>query len=176
MTFTSPHRKELHGEDRERQLARLIRGKAEVASRDGDEEKHCPWRRYRSMLHQAGLRPTRQRMMLSWLLFARGNRHVTAEILYDEALATKMTMSLATIYNTLHQFAEAGLLRPIAVEATKLYFDTNPSEHHHFFVEGEQAVLDIPETELLLDQLPEPPPGFEIARVDVTVRLRRKTA
>lgn len=128
----------------------------------------------RELLRGAGLRPTRQRVMLSWVLFSQGNRHITAETLYGEATEAKIPVSLATVYNTLHQFAEAGLLRQIGVDGSKAYFDTNPSEHHHFFVEGEQAVIDIPESDIAIGQLPEAPAGFEIARIDVTVRLRPK--
>ena len=129
----------------------------------------------REMLRGAGLRPTRQRVMLSWALFSRGNRHITAEMLYGEAIDAKIPVSLATVYNTLHQFAEAGLLRQIGVDGSRAFFDTNPSEHHHFFVEDEQIVLDIPGSEMAIGQLPEAPAGFEVTRIDVTVRLRRKT-
>ena len=120
------------------------------------------------------LRPTRQRLALAKLLFDRGDRHVTAEQLHGEALAAEMRVSLATVYNTLHQFTEVGLLRQVAVDGSKTYFDTNATEHHHFFVEGEHELLDIPGTAVMLDKMPEPPEGYEIARVDVVVRLRRK--
>jgi Fur family iron response transcriptional regulator len=135
-----------------------------------------PWGKYRELLRRAGLRPTRPRMVLGWLLFSRGNRHVTAEMLYEEALRVKVPVSLATVYNTLHQFTEAGLLRQIGVDGSRAFFDTNPTEHFHFFVPGEECLLDIPETEAVLDKLPRAPEGFEIARVDVVVRLRRKQA
>ena len=88
------------------------------------------------MLRQVGLRPTRQRMALGWILFGKGDRHLTAEVLYEEATRAKVPVSLATIYNTLHQFTEVGLLRQVAVDGSKAYFDTNASAHHHFFVEG----------------------------------------
>jgi Fur family transcriptional regulator, iron response regulator len=134
----------------------------------------CPWHDTRTMLRQVGLRPTRQRMALGWLLFAKGDRHITAEMLYEEATRAKVPVSLATVYNTLHQFTEVGLLRQVAVDGSKTYFDTNASEHHHFFVEGEHALLDIPGADVMLDRMPAPPDGYEIARVDVVVRLRRK--
>ena len=89
------------------------------------------------MLRQVGLRPTRQRMALGWILFGKGDRHITAEMLYEEATKAKVPVSLATVYNTLHQFTEVGLLRQVAVDGSKTYFDTNVSQHHHFFVEGE---------------------------------------
>jgi len=134
----------------------------------------CPWHDVKSMLRQVGLRPTRQRMALGWLLFGKGDRHLTAEMLYEEASRAKVPVSLATIYNTLHQFKEVGLLRQVAVDGSKAYFDTNTSAHHHFFVEGEGELLDIPEASMLVGSDPTPPEGYEIARVDVVVRLRRK--
>jgi Fur family iron response transcriptional regulator len=127
----------------------------------------------RAMLRQAGLRPTRQRLALAELLFAKGNRHLSAESLHEEALLDKVPVSLATIYNTLHQFTGAGLLREVAVDGSKTYFDTNTSDHHHFFVEDDNQVIDIPPGEMGVDSVPEPPPGYEITRVDVVVRLRR---
>ena len=96
------------------------------------------------MLRQVGLRPTRQRMALGWLLFGKGDRHLTAEMLYEEATRAKVPVSLATIYNTLHQFTEVGLLRQVAVDGSKAYFDTNASAHHHFFIEGADELVDIP--------------------------------
>ena len=84
-------------------------------------------------------------------------------------------MSLATVYNTLHQFTEVGLLRQVAVDGSKTYFDTNASDHHHFFVEGENALVDIPGADVMVDELPDAPEGYEIARIDVVVRLKRKT-
>src|SRR5438067_4045700 len=135
----------------------------------------CPWHDTRAMLRQVGLRPTRQRMALGWMLFAKGDRHITAEMLYEEATRAKVPVSLATVYNTLHQFTEVGLLRQVAVDGSKTYFDTNATEHHHFFVEGEDALVDIPGADVIVGKLPIAPEGYEIARVDVVVRLRRKT-
>ena len=97
----------------------------------------CPWHDVKAMLREVGLRPTRQRMALGWILFGKGDRHLTAEMLYEEATRAKVPVSLATIYNTLHQFTEVGLLRQVAVDGSKAYFDTNVTAHHHFFVEGE---------------------------------------
>src|SRR6202030_4425547 len=133
----------------------------------------CPWHDVRAMLRGVGLRPTRQRMALGWILFAKGDRHLTAEMLYEEASKAKVPVSLATVYNTLHQFTEVGLLRQVAVDGSKTYFDTNVTEHHHFFVEGENALVDIPGAQVLVDKLPTAPEGYEIARVDVVVRLKR---
>ncbi|MFS8048524.1 iron response transcriptional regulator IrrA [Rhizobium sp. BR 314] len=127
-----------------------------------------------SRLRNVGLRPTRQRIALGDLLFAKGNRHLTVEELHEEAVAAGVPVSLATVYNTLHQFTEAGLIRVLAVESARTYFDTNVSDHHHFFVEGHNEVLDIPISNLTIGNLPEPPQGMEIAHVDVVIRLRRK--
>jgi len=125
-------------------------------------------------LRGAGLRPTRQRVALGDLLFAKGDRHLTVEELHEEAVVAGVPVSLPTVYNTLHQFTEAGMIRVLAVESAKTYFDTNVSDHHHFFVEGENEVLDIPVNNLQIGNLPEPPAGMEIAHVDVVIRLRRK--
>ncbi|MGL4728995.1 MAG: iron response transcriptional regulator IrrA [Bosea sp. (in: a-proteobacteria)] len=140
-----------------------------------DSMSGCPVHQVRLRLRDAGLRPTRQRVSLGWLLFAKGHRHLSAEMLFEEATRAKVSVSLATVYNTLHQFTEAGLLRELAMDGGKTFFDTNPSAHHHFFIEGEEAMIDVPAEAVDISALPEPPEGMEIARVDVIVRLRRKT-
>jgi Fur family iron response transcriptional regulator len=127
-------------------------------------------RRLRMRLMAAGMRPTRQRVALGGLLFGKGDRHVTAEKLFEEALAADLPVSLATVYNTLHQFTDVGLLREIAVDGARVYFDTNVSEHHHFLIDGE-GLVDIPGAHVAVASLPPPPPGMKIARVDVVVRL-----
>jgi Fe2+/Zn2+ uptake regulation proteins len=125
-------------------------------------------------VREAGLRPTRQRVALAALLFAAGDRHISAEELHEEALAAGVQVSLATVYNTLHQFTEAGMLRILPIEGSKTYFDTNTSDHHHFFLEGENRLVDIPEGPVTVTNLPSPPDGMEIAHVDIVVRLRPK--
>lgn len=122
----------------------------------------------------AGLRPTRQRIALAELLFAKGDRHLSAEELHEEAVGAGVTVSLATVYNTLHQFTEAGLLRILALEGSRTYFDTNTSDHHHFFIEDENRVVDIEASPIDIYNLPEPPEGMEIVNVDIVVRVRRK--
>ena len=139
-----------------------------------DGRNGCPWHDVLALLRQVKLRPTRQRMALGWLLFAKGDRHLTAEMLYEEATHAKVPVSLATVYNTLHQFTEVGLLRQVAVDGSKAYFDTNNSEHHHFFIEDQNDLMDIPATDVLVGKAPVAPEGYEIARIDVVVRLRRK--
>jgi Fur family iron response transcriptional regulator len=125
-------------------------------------------------LRMSGLRPTRQRVALADLLFGRGDRHFTAEMLHAEAIGRGIPVSLATVYNTLHQFVEAGLLREVAVESSKTYFDTKTSNHFHFFIEGEGTLVDIDVPDLSVENLPEPPEGMEITRVDVLVRIAPK--
>jgi Fur family iron response transcriptional regulator len=125
-------------------------------------------------VRDAGLRPTRQRIALAGLLFAKGDRHLSAEELHEEAIAAGVPVSLATVYNTLHQFTGAGMLRILSVEGSKTYFDTNISDHHHFYIEGENRVVDIAKGPVTVSNLPEPPAGMEIANVDIVVRLRRK--
>ena len=127
-------------------------------------------------VRQAGLRPTRQRLALAELLFGKGDRHVSAEELHEEAQAAGVAVSLATVYNALHQFTRAGLLRILSVEGARTYFDTNTSDHHHFFVEGENRVVDIDGGPVRVVNLPEPPAGMEIANVDIVIRLRCKRA
>jgi Fur family transcriptional regulator, iron response regulator len=140
------------------------------------ENNGCPWHDVRAMLRKVGLRPTRQRMELGWLLFSKGDRHLTAEMLFEEASNARVPVSLATVYNTLNQFTDVGLLRQVAVDGSKTYFDTNTSDHHHFFVEGQNALVDIPSTSVSIGDLPQVLDGYEIARVDVVVRLKRKGA
>lgn len=131
-----------------------------------------PRDRMMMQLRHAGLRPTRQRVELGRVLFARGPRHISAEDLHAEAQAAGVRVSLATVYNALHQFTEAGLLREVAIDGTRTYFDTNVSDHHHFFVEGEGTLIDMGEG-VEFDTLPEPPEGMEITAVEVVVRVRR---
>ena len=122
-------------------------------------------------LRAAGLRPTRQRVALARLLFNGCDRHVTAEVLHEEALSRKVPVSLATVYNTLHQFKEVGLLREVAVEGAKTYFDTNTSNHYHFFCENSGELVDIETASIRIEGLPQAPEGMAIGRVDVLVRL-----
>lgn len=131
------------------------------------------WRQIRG----AGLRPTRQRLTLAKLLFeGQGQRHVTAEALFDEACAVGARVSLATVYNTLHQFTAAGLLRQVIVDSGRTFFDTNTSDHHHFFFEDRGIVEDIPADNVRFTHLPPPPDGRKISRIDVVIRVTDETA
>ncbi|EYS90923.1 hypothetical protein X471_01057 [Bartonella bacilliformis str. Heidi Mejia] len=130
-------------------------------------------------LRKNGLRLTRQRLELAHMIFFKGNRHIAAEELYEEAIRSGVPVSLATVYNTLHQFTEAGLLRIIAVEGSKTWFDTNTSDHYHFYIEGENRILDIPyndnvEGSPIIENLPQPPEDMEIVHVDLIIRLKPK--
>jgi Fur family iron response transcriptional regulator len=130
-----------------------------------------PYKDLIERIKSVGLRPTRQRLALGRLLFEQGPRHLTAEQLHSEALEAEVRVSLATVYNTLHQFTDAGLLREVVVEPGRSYFDTNTSDHHHFFFESCGSLQDIPAEQIKLAVLPSPPAGARIARVDVIVRV-----
>jgi Fur family iron response transcriptional regulator len=147
---------------------------AGLSTSDRSPAGGCVVRDLRERLRDAGLRPTRQRLSLGWLIFGKGHRHLSAETLFEEASHSRLQVSLATVYNTLNQFTEAGLLREIAVDGTRTYFDTNVDAHHHFFIEAEGRVIDIPASAVKVSDVPQPPEGFEVERVDVVVRLRPK--
>jgi Fur family transcriptional regulator, iron response regulator len=129
---------------------------------------------YTERLRQAKLRPTRQRLALAELLFARGDRHVTAESLHEEAVRAGVPVSLATVYNTMHQFTQSGLLREVTVDGTRVYFDTNIGNHHHFYCEDDGSLMDIDGDAIEVAGVPRPPAGSEVDRVDVIVRLKRR--
>ena len=124
-------------------------------------------------LRLAGLRPTRQRRSLALMLFGAGDRHVSAESLHQEALVAGIDVSLATVYNTLNQFKAAGLLREVAFEGDRNFFDTNTSNHFHYYLEDTGSLVDIGTEFLEVKGLPELPAGMEIGRIDIIVRLRK---
>lgn len=130
-----------------------------------------PYSQALDRLRAAGLRPTRQRLALAKLLFDGCDRHISAEQLHDEAQAGNIRVSLATVYNTLHQFTDSGMLREIVVDTGRSYFDTNTSDHHHYFFERSGKLEDIPSHMVSLDKVPEAPPGTTISRIDVIVRI-----
>ncbi|MEH6402398.1 MAG: iron response transcriptional regulator IrrA [Sneathiella sp.] len=131
---------------------------------------------FEDRIRSASLRPTRQRLALAELLFSNGNRHLTAETLHSEALRSGVKISLATIYNNLHQFTTAGLLREVVVDASKSYFDTNVTPHHHFFHEDEGRLQDIESPELVVQGIPSLPEGTMISSIDVIVRLSKRSS
>ena len=125
-------------------------------------------------LRNASLRPTKQRVSLARLLFSGNDRHVTAEQLRDEAVTADDQLSLATVYNTLHQFTQAGLLRQVIVDGNKIHFDTNTCDHHHFYFQDQNVLTDIPGGDVRIDGLPRAPNGTEIERVEVVVCLKAR--
>jgi Fur family iron response transcriptional regulator len=124
-------------------------------------------------LRAAGLRPTRQRVALAEILFGAGDRHISAELLHAHVRDAGHSVSLATIYNTLHQFKRAGLIRELAIDGTKSVFDTNTSNHSHFYNEETGEVFDIDGAALDVLGIPQPPEGLEVRHVDVIVRVAR---
>lgn len=126
------------------------------------------------IIKASGLRPTRQRLALGGLLFGGDDRHVTAEQLHAEVAALGEHVSLATVYNTLHQFCRAGLVRELAIDGSKAYFDTNTSNHNHFLLEETGQLMDIPGDNIQVSGVPTPPEGMEISHIDVIVRLAKK--
>jgi len=129
---------------------------------------------FEALLRSAGLCTTPQRMALGWLLFGIGNQHTTAEILHLEAVQAGLPVSKATVYNTLKQLTDAGILRRLGFDGSKSSFDTNTSTHHHFFVEVENVLIDIASNDLALGEIPTPPAGYEITRIEVAIRLKRR--
>jgi Fur family transcriptional regulator, iron response regulator len=140
----------------------------------GVMSNHRPFANALELLRAAKLRPTRQRLALAKLLFEKGDRHVTAEQLHEEAGAASISVSLATIYNTLHQFVAARLLREVVVNPDRSYFDTNITDHHHFFFEDTGKLMDIASDKIEVRNLPQPPQGA-IRRVDVVIRVGPKS-
>jgi len=146
---------------------------ADSAAEQGADERSLQSLRAGRWLGAAGLRPTRQRMLLAELLIGDGqDRHVTAESLFEAAAGTDRPVSLATVYNTLRSFTSAGLLSEITVDGTRSYFDTNTHDHPHFFWEDDGHLSDAPHDSVHFSALPDAPDGAEIARVDVVIRLR----
>jgi Fur family iron response transcriptional regulator len=127
----------------------------------------------RDLLTQAGLRPTRQRLALASLLFTEEARHVTASDLAREVSEAGINLSLATIYNLLSQLTDAGLLHRVSVGGDVTYFDTKAGDHHHFFIEDDNCIFDVPAGSIAFGRLPDPPEGYVITRVDVVIRLKR---
>ena len=132
-----------------------------------------PYSKPLEQLSSVGLRPTSQRMILAKLLFDGTRRHVTAEMLRYEVLKSQKKVSLATIYNTLHLFTKLGLLREIIVDSDYSYFDTNTTNHHHFYREDTRELIDIDESDIQIGHLPKPPQGSQITHVDMVVRTKK---
>ena len=132
-----------------------------------------PYSQVLERLQTVGLRPTRQRLALAKLLFdGAEDRHVSAEMLHGEALKNRMRVSLATVYNTLHQFTDADLLREIIVDSGRSYFDTNVNNHHHMYIEAQKKLVDIADADIDIKAMPVVPDGMEVSRVDVIIRVK----
>ncbi|WP_439373377.1 iron response transcriptional regulator IrrA [Bradyrhizobium sp. DASA03120] len=156
-------------------LANNLEG-ARKAAQPELARRHCAGYSAKSCMHrlrEAGMRPTRRRVQLAQLLFARGHRHVTAEMLFNEAIEAHIEVAVATVYNTLSQFTQAGLLRRIMPNRSRSFFDTDTRIHPHFYLVGEDTLIDIPE-KLLFEQVPRALPGYEISRLDIIVHIRRR--
>lgn len=150
-------------------MAHLIQGRLLSVT-----TKHTPMTRGADWLAQAGLRPTRQRLSLASLLVGDGkDRHVTAESLFALATDAGEPVSLATVYNTLRAFCQAGLMNEVVVDGSKSYFDTRMDDHPHFYWEDSAELTDAPAEKLQITKLPDAPDGAVISRVDVVIRLRR---
>ncbi len=146
----------------------------QLAKSKTQKDAERPYKKVLDRLRSAGLRPTRQRMALAKMLFEGRDKHVTAESLHAEAQAASIRVSLATVYNTLHQFTTAGLLREIVVDSQRSYFDTNITDHHHFFFEESNRLDDIPGDEIVVAAMPSPPAGTKVKRVDIVVRIEEE--
>ena len=123
------------------------------------------------LLQGAGLRSTKQRLAVGAMLVDGMDKHVTAEQVFEAARKSRARVSLATVYNTLHQFTEAGLLREVVIDANRVYFDTNIHEHHHFYNVSEGQLMDIPSASVRVDRLPKLPAGTKLQSVEVIVRI-----
>ena len=145
----------------ERAVAKTVAG--------GRQLSYCVFERLRA----AGLRPTRQRVTLGNLIFGAGDRHLSAEELHEEAHKAGEPVALATVYNTLRAFCDAGLLNEVVVDGSKSYFDTRMDDHPHFYWEDSHSLTDAPAADLVITALPEAPAGTTISRVDVVIRLKR---
>ena len=122
-------------------------------------------------LENHNIRPTKQRMVLAKILFEKGQRHVSAEELFDEVKQDDRKISLATIYNTLKQFSSLGLIREIVVDQSKSLYCTNLESHYHLYIEDEGKIIDIP-TENINLNIPSIPACLKLHNIDVIVRIR----
>lgn len=142
---------------------------------DPDKFSHLSCRKNgagaRQILKRAGLRPTRQRLLLASLLFTDEHRHVTPDMLRKEVARCGEKLSVATVYNTLNQFSEAGLIRRISLNSERTTFDTDTGDHAHFYIQSEDRIIDIPAPAIGIGPLPAPPPGYRIEKVDILIHL-----
>lgn len=140
---------------------------SKAASRSGKQQALL----VKAILRRAGLRPTRQRIALGCLLFTDKHRHVTPDMLNEEALLIGEKLSVATVYNALNQFADAGLIRKISLHSERTYFDTDTGDHTHFYIHDEDRVIDIVSNDVSVGPLPPPPAGYKVSKVDIVIHL-----
>lgn len=140
---------------------------SKAASRSGKQQALL----VKAILRRAGLRPTRQRIALGCLLFTDKHRHVTPDMLNEEALLIGEKLSVATVYNALNQFADAGLIRKISLHSERTYFDTDTGDHTHFYIHDEDRVIDIASNDVSVGPLPPPPAGYKVSKVDIVIHL-----
>ena len=124
-----------------------------------------------SKLEKNGIRATKQRRVLAKLIFDKGKRHISAENLYDEVKKEERKISMATVYNTLKQFTNLGLIREIVVDQNKSLYCNNNQSHYHLYIEDEGKVIDIPTQNIDLD-IPSIPACLQLHDIDVIVRIR----
>ena len=140
-----------------------------------DKEKNNTTQRALEWVSHGCLRPTKQRIELAKLLIGDGkNRHITAESLFELAKRNNVRVSLATIYNTLKSFCDAGLINEIIVDGGRYYFDTRVDDHPHFFWEDTGELTDAPSNVIKIENLPEAPNGSEVTKIDVIIRLKKR--
>ncbi|MFC7065405.1 iron response transcriptional regulator IrrA [Brucella rhizosphaerae] len=140
---------------------------SKAASRSGKQQALL----VKAILRRAGLRPTRQRIALGCLLFTDKHRHVTPDMLNEEALLLGEKLSVATVYNALNQFADAGLIRKISLHSERTYFDTDTGDHTHFYIHDEDKIIDIASNDVSVGPLPSPPAGYKVSKVDIVIHL-----
>ena len=124
-------------------------------------------------LRQHGMRPTRQRVRLASLLLESGDQHISPDKLYEQINQGGEPIAIGTVYNTLRQFCEAGLIREVQGAGDRFVYDTNLRDHHHFMDVETGELIDIDEQTISLDTLPAVPDGFTLEAVDVTIRIRK---
>jgi Fur family iron response transcriptional regulator len=126
------------------------------------------------LLQQCNIAPTQQRRQIAQILFARP-QHVSADQVLERVNQDGSVASKATVYNTLGLFARKGLIREVIVDPSRVFYDSNPTEHHHFFNVDTGRLEDIEAPQLIVQNLPTPPDGTELENVDIIIRVRSKT-
>ena len=126
----------------------------------------------KEILRSKSLKLTKQRLLVASFLFDGHHKHVTAEDLFKKLNKSKSKISLATVYNTLHEFYKNKLINKLAINLEKIYFDTNISNHHHFYNKEDELLIDV-SNNLVVKGLPNPPKGKKIEKIEVFVHLKK---